>query len=119
MSDRRPIGITILAVLDYSSAAWCAVLGIVSLIGERALTYVFSVLNYFPSEFSRGGMPGKLPVFGVVAFLFAGLFILFAHGLWKLRNWARVLVIVFAVSDLISGGLPSTAGPVATFTPDN
>ncbi len=116
----RPIGVTILAVLEFISAGLVLLLGLLLTVGLSAL-----------GAMGRGGEGGS--ILGVLAALgaAAGVFVMILAiiplaigiGLWKLKNWARIVVIVFAglgalgnivrvIWGLSSGDMVSTVGGI-------
>src|SRR5260370_27644144 len=92
MNTRRPVGITILAVVQYGAAAWYLGLGIVRLLGKNAMMRSLHALDRsFTPEFPRSNTSWSPLELGILSFLGAAFFYCFARGLWKLKNWARVL----------------------------
>ncbi len=89
----RPIGVTILAVLEFIGAGFLILLGLLLLVGMSML-----------GSMGRGGEGGAFlgvlgalgAMAGVVVIVFAALPLAIGIGLWKLKNWARILVIIFA-----------------------
>ena len=121
---RRPVGITILAVLSFVNVATYAVLLVLALLSPDTLSAVLKGL-------SPGGagpevqlrMGRLLPVyygFGMVGTTVIGV------GFWKLWNWTRVVVLVLlgascvallveAVTLVRSGSVPGMALWVVRF----
>jgi len=111
MSDLKsiPTGVKIIAVLAYIQAGFELVGGLLFLFGAGAMG---SVINQIPLL----GMFGA-SLFFILGIIFVGFAILsffIGRGLWKLKKWARVLVIIFsflgvlmAIISIIAGGIPS------------
>lgn len=102
---QRPRGITFLAALNYFDAVWLLALGIAALIGPRALDSL-SMANGRSASAAASDVDssGHLVAFSFVLFVISILIYLVARALWRLRNWARVLVLVFTILSLIGGG---------------
>src|SRR5689334_11039412 len=107
MNMQRPRGITVLAVLTYVSAAWCLALGIVMQFPARARVGAFHALDPWGSREIPGLDEPGFRIVGAVLSL-VGLVLLwkFGGGLWRLKDWARNLAIIFTVLDLLAGGPP-------------
>jgi len=95
----RPTGVTILAVLNFVGALLCVLgallffLGL-GLAGAGAKT----------TGAGTGGMAllmGLGAVGGVIILIFGAIAVLVGVGLWKLRNWARILTIVLTALSLL------------------
>lgn len=95
----RPIGVTILAVLEFISAGFILLLGLLLTVGLSAL-----------GAMGRGGEGGSIlgvlaalgAAAGVLVMILAVIPLAIGIGLWKLKNWARIVVIVFSVLGLVS-----------------
>ncbi|HZQ92109.1 MAG TPA: hypothetical protein VFA60_09980 [Terriglobales bacterium] len=81
----RPLGITLLAVLNFASAAVQIAAGVLVFTGRvsNAIT-VGTGLDWF--------LHG--PLAGLAVLLLALIQLLIGIGLWRLRNWARRLLVV-------------------------
>ena len=98
----RPTGVTILAVLEFIGAGFLILLGLLLLVGMGML-----------GAMGGGGEGGRFlgvlgalgAAAGVVVIIVAALPLAIGIGLWKLKNWARILVIIFATI----GALGNTA----------
>ena len=88
---RMPLGVRIIAILYWIGAAFCAIGGLLMLVGSGFIAALVS----------------QIPVIGVLGpsfFIALGLFALalavvntwVGIGLWKGRNWARIVALVFA-----------------------
>ncbi len=104
---RRPLGITILAVLHYVAAGWCAFVATVALVSADAMVELDRsmnpLVNYVEPQYTF-----KFRVVRALLALGTMLFFYFAGGgLWQLRNWARIVTVSLCVLVLIIGGPPS------------
>jgi len=101
----RPSGVTVIAVLDFLGAGGC-------LIGALAFGALTSVVTARGSNSPLGRLAGLGGAIGIALFFLSALFaIVIGVGLLKLRNWARVLSVVFAVLGIVL----ILAGLVLTF----
>lgn len=84
----RPVGVSILALLDFVGAALMAVCGLAFLIGVGTALHA-------PWLATLG------TISGVVCLLIAAIPALVGWGLWNLKNWARALTIIFAALGIL------------------
>lgn len=96
----RPVGVTILAGHYFFVAALLVLGGIGMLIGRD---YVISVIGQ--SQSSDNGGPNILGmafvILEAIVFAFAAFEGLVGWGLWKLKNWARIVTIILTVLSII------------------
>ena len=103
-----PIGVIILSVLGYILFTIILVLGVVSLV--VALKYIISpgpipLPPNFPPQFINLFTNYFVQLFIVIGFVFIIIGIIgisVSRGLWKGRNWARILILVLTVLSTIS-----------------
>lgn len=96
--SKLPIGVKIISVLYYIGAGFSLLLGLILLFTGGKASEWLSSLEIFPGFFT-------------VLFMVAGIFLIIsaiigffiANGLSRLKNWARIAVMVFAVLGLING----------------
>lgn len=104
----RPVGVTILAILDFLGAAGCLLGGIGMFVGGGAIATALSR--------QAGGGAGIVAALGaglgVVFIIGAVICALLGWGLWALKNWARIITIVLLALDIALGLL----GLVGTLT---
>lgn len=86
---KAPVGVQIISVIYYISAALCALFGLLMIFGANYIVSVFSQIGF---TFS----PVVFIVFGVIFIGVAILSFFVGRGLWKLKLWAKVLAIIFA-----------------------
>jgi hypothetical protein len=92
----RPVGVTILAILYYLGALFCILGALGSFVGGG---YVATLIS---QQSSGGGGAGFLAgagavMLGVSCLVAGAIDGLLGWGLWKLKNWARIITIIFAV----------------------
>lgn len=120
MTMRRPAGITVLAVFQFMSAAVVLGFAVACLSGRKAMLVLSAVLERMRTpEFPCSKTDWNSIGIAFVCFLLAILFFLFARGLWRLKNWARQVSVLFCLLDIIFGGLPSALGPAGMLIPAN
>lgn len=96
MSD-VPTGVKVISVLYYIGAAFSMILAVIVSLGAQI---ILGLLNL-------GGKP--VGTFGTVLSIMIGLFFLLiavlnffiGRGLWKGKNWSRIVAIIFAIIGLI------------------
>jgi hypothetical protein len=86
----RPVGVTILAVLDFIGAAFCLLGGIAVILGGGVIATLLSQQGAGAS----GILAGLGAAAGVFIIIIGGIAALVGFGLWKLKGWARVVSIV-------------------------
>jgi hypothetical protein len=87
----RPVGVTILAILDFLGGLFCLFGGIGMIAGGGFMATILSQQG----QGSAGFLAGLGALAGVVLLAFAVLDFLLGWGLWKLKNWARMITVVF------------------------
>ncbi len=95
----RPTGVTILAVLYFVATACMLLLGV-------ALAVGMGFAGVSSDQAGAGAFLAGLGIVGAVfMFIFGGLYGLLGWGLWKLKTWARLIVLIFACILLGFGAL--------------
>ncbi len=101
MAKEIPIGVKIISIVYQVAAAFLALVAVMLFVGSG------SIVSYFD----------KIPILSIIGTVGAGLFIFagvmclifgilnffIGRGLWKTKNWARVLVIIFSCIGVIIG----------------
>jgi hypothetical protein len=103
-SNEAPLGVKILSILAYIGAVFTFLAGIFMIFGAGFIT---RALPAGVTSMMGSGLVGAGLIF--VGILFIGFAILdyfVGKGLWKGQNWARILVLVFAVLGLLSSLMP-------------
>lgn len=94
----RPTGVTIIAVLDFIGAGFCVLAGLGMMLGGG---FIASMM----SQQEGGAGAGLLGAIGAAAGVFflvlAAVAVLLGWGLWKLKEWARIVTIVFAATGAV------------------
>jgi len=89
----RPLGVTILAILQIISGIWDFIVGAALLLGF-VVVGIFAGFNIITGAFLG---------LAAVAFVLGILSLVLAYGLWKGRRWAWVWSIITAILGLILG----------------
>ncbi len=106
----RPVGVTILAVLEFISAGFFILLGLLLLVGGGVLGALGGggeASGYMAAVAAMGA------VAGVVVLILSVIPLAIGIGLWKLRNWARIVAIVFSGLGVLSNLLGVIGGVTA------
>ncbi len=90
----RPVGVTILAILNFIGAAFCLLGGIAMIAGGGFMATMMSQQGGQGSAGAAGVLAGLGAVAGVFIIIIGGVSALVGFGLWKLKNWARIVSIV-------------------------
>jgi len=105
VSKERHWGITLLAILGYIGAVATLLIGLTMLIGSA---FISKLITQFVPEFATYAEAGTV-LFIVLGIVFIGLSILdyfIARGLWNGKNWARILMLIFAALGVLSSLWP-------------
>ena len=97
----RPTGVTVLAVLNFLGAGLYALLAVLFfLIGAGgAASGMMSEMGGGAAAF----LLGLGAAVGVILLIFAAIGLAIGIGIWKLRNWARIVTIVLVGLSLLLG----------------
>ena len=101
---QRPTGVTILAALVFLGSAVSVISGMLLLVWPN---FVKNRLEEYPIEFDS-----LAPIGGVVLLVIALLYGLIGYGLWRLRNLARILTLVFSVIEAAGQAIQAIAALV-------
>ena len=105
----RPVGVTIIAVLQFLGAAGLVLLGIAMILGGSMigamLTSAMGQNSQIPGGSLTGIMAGLGAVVAVVFFVFAAISALLGWGMLTLKNWARIITMVLCCIGLLFGAL--------------
>jgi len=105
---KRPLAITILAVIWWLEAAVLLLVGATLWLMQSLSEQAGGLGADLPPEsaellemMAKLNELGALPVFLGVLLFFAALFVWFGIGLWKLKNWARRVTLVLSILRLL------------------
>lgn len=104
-AKKRPLIITILAIQDFLCAAAGLIVATILLSGAKTVAAVSTVLSRLGETVIAHSLPFETRLAYALLCLFcAALIYLLARGLWRLRNWARRILIVIFMLDILAGG---------------
>jgi len=92
----KPAGVIVIAILYFIGAAFCLLGGITFIAGGGFLATMMSQQGQAGGSGLATLMAGLGAVMGVVFLAFGVIDIFVALGLLKLKNWARIVAIVFS-----------------------
>jgi hypothetical protein len=94
----RPVGVTILAILNFIGAAFCLLGGIGMILGGGFIATMLSQQGQ-GSAGAAGILAGLGAAAGVCIIIVGGISALLGFGLWKLKGWARIIsIVLFGIS---------------------
>jgi hypothetical protein len=94
----RPVGVTILAILNFIGAAFCLLGGIAMILGGGFIATMLSQQGQ-GSAGAAGILAGLGAAAGVFIIIIGGVSALVGFGMWKLKAWARIVsIVLFAIS---------------------
>jgi hypothetical protein len=100
----RPVGVTILAILDFIGAAFAVIFAILCFAGGGILA---SVMSQSQAQGGGAGLAALFgagaAIFGIVCLVFAALYALIGWGMWGLKNWARIVTLVLVGLGALNG----------------
>lgn len=106
----RPVGVTVIAVLYWFGTFVLACMGLLSIVAA-------GVLATFLRKNNMEMLAGIGIVLAVVFFFLSALTGVLGWGLWSLKNWARVIVIVICGLGLIGAAMGLVVGITAHLFP--
>jgi hypothetical protein len=94
----RPTGVTVLAVLQFIGAGFCAIAALLLMVGG---TFVAAIMSRAAAggegSTALAGMGAAIGVAaGVFCLILAALYAALGWGMWGLKNWARMVTMVLA-----------------------
>ncbi|MBP7708578.1 hypothetical protein KA107_02740 [Candidatus Pacearchaeota archaeon] len=99
-----PTGVKILSVLAYIGAVLSLVVGLAMIFGA---SFISSLIPAGTLPMMGGLLVGAGLIFaGIIAVLLAILDYFVGRGLWNGQNWARILVLIFAVLGILGSLMP-------------
>jgi hypothetical protein len=109
----RPVGVTILAILNFIGAAFCLLGGIGMILGGGFIVTMLSQQGQ-GSAGAAGVLAGLGAAAGIFIIIMGGVSALLGFGMWKLKGWARIVsIVLFAISGVMQ--LLALLGTLAHF----
>ena len=97
-SKAMPTGVKVISVLYYIGAALCVLFALLFLAGAG---YIGAILKSVPALSILG--TGFFVFLGILLVGIGVLYFFIARGLWKGKNWARIVVIIFSSLGVLNG----------------
>ena len=91
-----PTGVKVISILYFIGSAICLIVGLLMIVGA---SFVSGLLKSMPMMGAIGS--AIFAVVGVVALVIGALGAFIAMSLWKGKNWARIVAIVFAILGIL------------------
>jgi hypothetical protein len=110
----RPVGVTVIAVLYFLGAVLCVLGGIGMMLGGGFMATLINQSGGQGAGAGAGIFAALGAAVGIVLLVVAAIAVLVGWGLFKLKNWARIVAIVFAVLGVL-GALFGLLGAFSHF----
>jgi uncharacterized membrane protein (DUF2068 family) len=112
----RPGGVTAISILWFVLGGLCACFGILAMVGGGFIATMLNQQGQAGSSGLAGILAGLGAALGVLFLLFAACYVVMALGLWKLKEWARIVgVVLTAIAVLLQ--LPGLFSTLTHFSP--
>ncbi len=96
--------VKIIAIIGFIGAVFAVIGGIAMLLGG---TFLSAIIPFMENGMFQGAFVGAFFIVTAIVTLALGVFMfIVALNLWKHQNWARIVMIIFAIFGVISS-LPS------------
>lgn len=92
-SPNIPTGVKVIAILEYVYA----VLFLLSALAVFIYTYFVNWSLIYQGMYAGMSAEVLIALTGIILLIFAAFSFVIGRGLWKGRNWARILEIVFSI----------------------
>ncbi len=116
----RPVGVTLIGVLDFLGMAFQIAGGLVCLVGMSFAGAFISKLAADNPQLANANITAIMAsvgvVFAIIAFAFAVVSALIGWGMLKLKNWARIISIIYSSIGVLLFGL-GVLGSLLHFRP--
>ncbi len=90
----RPVGVTILSILDFVGGAFCVLCGVGMIAGGG---FVAATLSKQTQNAGAAGLIASMgAALGFILIIFAAVYFLLGWALLQLKDWARIVTMVFA-----------------------
>ena len=97
-AKKLPVGVQIISVWYYILAALCVLVGLFIIIGANA---IISLLIESAPELESVLTGGVIIGVGLILIGIGVLCFFVGRGLWKLKQWAKILAIIFAITGIV------------------
>jgi len=111
MTKEIPTGVKVISIVYYVFAAIAVIASIFLFSGASTISSLFGSI---PILSILGALGSGLFIFGaIMSLIFGTLSFFIGRGLWKIKKWARTLVIVFSCIGVLIGIFSISSGFVA------
>jgi len=111
----RPTGVTVIAIVDFVGAALYLLVGLGLILGGGFIATLISQQGGQGSGGAAGLLGGLGAVAGIVVIIIGGLCAVLGIGLWKLKEWGRIVnMILWGIGGLLQ--VLGLLGTLAHFT---
>lgn len=93
-----PWQVKTIAILNYIGAGFSAILGLLLIFGANGI--VTSLISTSP-ELAGILTSGIIILFGIIILAFGVLAFFIGRGLWRLKLWAKIVTIIFAIGGFL------------------
>src|SRR3989344_6951799 len=107
MAKEAPTGIKIIAVLLYIFAALFILLSLLFFLGSGLAQSILQ--EQYPAMAAIGA--AIFILLGIFLLAFGIIYIFIGKGLWKGKNWAKIVAIIFSAIGILQAILSMRAGP--------
>jgi hypothetical protein len=117
-SKEAPMGVKVISVLSYIGAALVLILAIIVVFAGGSI--IAMILSNMAGDAGMGSAQGSsigfgiLIVIAIVMLVIAAINFFIGRGLWKLQNWARIIVIVFSSLGFLANLLSLFSGKIGS-----
>ena len=87
-----PIGVKIIAIFHYICAGIFFIIGVL---------FLFIGRQVFSNELEGGNSSLIMILTAIFVLIFVLLYFFIGRGLWKGQNWARIVVIIFSIGEIL------------------
>jgi len=99
----RPTGVTVIAVLAFVGTAFLVIFGILAFLGGAFIgAMIGSGVQAQGSGAAGAGLGAFIgAIIGVIFLVMAAVYLICGIGLWKLKEWGRMLTIVITAIGMV------------------
>lgn len=98
----RPTGVTVIAILDFLGTGLCILAGLGMMLGGGFLASIINRQGGQGSAEATGILAGIGAAAGVFIIIIGGICALLGIGLWKLKEWGRIInIILWGIGGLL------------------
>jgi len=96
---KTPVGVKIVSIIYYIQVALFIIMGLFMLFGAKRMTDVVIAASPMLGEFVNVFL---IRIVGIFLIALAVVIFIIARAIWKLKQWGRIVAIIFAIFGIIS-----------------